>query len=226
MSRAKVQELRCAAYKRSNEFYVEHSRAYQWSEDDDVSDVMVACDERGEALATMRGANADGRAEVEARFECSAELTDEMFPALLLERGATKGGSGGLGLNSLLRYHFLLGALRSETASVVGAVFDGAPRLHLLAELGYEFRQPTRTWDTNLRPRTQLILVTLPRHRIAQATETLRDRFGAVISAFPWHGPTLRYAVGTPRGAPPPGLSPNGIGVTRSRVEPDVETDG
>ncbi len=202
-----VVALRRQAYEASPEFQVRREQAFAWTETDTLGYVPVVWNAGNMALATMRGVVVSTRAEAEWQSECSVQLARRAFPALLLERAATKKERCLGGLNSLLRYHFIAAAMQAGLSSVVGAVFEAAPRVRLLAELGYEFSIPERVWDPNVAPRTRLLIARLANQHMPHALRLLEARLGPLLQRYPWRGRGLELR---PCGFMPP--IPAGLG--------------
>jgi hypothetical protein len=189
-----VEMLRRRAYQRAPEFDVLKRSAYEWTPADDRGYVLAVWSDDNTALATMRGTVVAGRDEAETQLECAVPLAPTFFPALVLERGATCADRSHTGLNSLMRYYFIEAALRLALGSVLGAVFDGAPRLRLLAKLGYEFSKPERVWDPNIAPRTSVLIASLARARMAEACALLLTSLRDVHERFRWYGQPMADA--------------------------------
>ena len=182
---AAIEELRRDAYERAPEFQVSGPIAWEWTQTDQKGHVLAVWDNAGNALATMRGTYAHNRAEAEEQLECSISLAPSWFPTLVLERAATKAGIVQRGLNSLLRYLFIECAIHHKLGSVTGAVFEGAPRLGVLKELGYQFSLAERMWDPNFNQHTPVHIVALARNEMGMARLKLRNRFEETITRFP-----------------------------------------
>jgi hypothetical protein len=127
------------------EGFTAQPEAVAWSESDERGRVL--------GLYTPGGLVASLRLEVLHRPE---ELTPRLdyeflghqvtFPCGLLGKAATAREFRGQGLNTYLRY-LAYEILHGEGVRfVVGTVVPGAPRLHLLRELGYEFRENPHGW--------------------------------------------------------------------------------
>jgi hypothetical protein len=187
-----IEALRRSAYLRAPEFDVLKAAAYEWTQNDDRGHVLAVWDDDASALATMRGTVVAGRDEAEALLECTVPLDTTLFPALLLERGATCSDRSCAGLNTLMRYYFIEAAIRCDLCSIIGAVFEGAPRLRILTALGYVFAVPESMWDENLAPRTPLVIATLGHAQMSRACTLLQDLLDNVQKHFPWCGPQLR----------------------------------
>lgn len=182
---AAIEMLRKEAYERAPEFQISGSEAWEWTEADQKGHVLAVWDNAGNALATMRGTYAHNRTEAEQQLECTISLAPSWFPTLVLERAATKAGIAQRGLNSLLRYLFIESAIQHKLGSVTGAVFEGAPRLGVLKELGYQFSLAERMWDPNFNKHTPVHIVALARNEMGMARLRLRNRFEETITSFP-----------------------------------------
>jgi hypothetical protein len=192
---AAIEALRKEAYEGASEFQIAGKEAWEWSEADANGQVLAVWDREGQALATMRGSFAPNRAEAQNQLECTVPLQPSWFPTLVLERAATKARIAQRGLNSLLRYVFIETAIQHRLGSIIGAVFEGAPRLGVLAELGYQFSLAERMWDRNFNKHTPVHIVALPRKELTMAHLKLRTRFEATIASFPYSGTPIQLPI-------------------------------
>jgi hypothetical protein len=138
----------------------------------------------------MRGTIVADRNTAEQQLECTVELERSLFPAVILERAATRRDVASLGLNSLLRYYFVTAA-QPVARSVIGVVFDGAPRLRVLTEIGYNIAPVHKCWDGNVADYHRVLLATLSRSRFVAAHLALRERVGNLLARFPYRGKPL-----------------------------------
>ena len=189
-----VEALRETAYRRASEFNVIDKRAYIWTQADNRGHVLAVWDGAGQALATMRGIVAVNRSDAETQLECTVALEPNSFPTLILEKAATASQCAKQGLNSLLRFHFIESAYRCNLLSLVGAVFEGAPRLGVLAEIGYDFVPADRMWDPNFAKYSAVQVVALRRVRMQSASALLKGRFASSLERYPWRGETAQLA--------------------------------
>jgi len=90
--------------------------------------------EDGEIISTMRGTLLHDSTNIE-HIHFPADFSN--FPSLYLTRAATKKGSGKTGLNSLLRYFFILQAREKGCKSLTGVANRKMPRVNLLEQIGY-----------------------------------------------------------------------------------------
>jgi hypothetical protein len=183
-----VYRLRLEAYAASREFRLTRPELLLWDEHDDDGIVLVACDASGTMLSTTRGGVVSNVAEAEDALTCSVPLPSSAFPALVLGKGATRRGAGSGGLHSALRYHFLDGVRDSNLGSVLGLVYEGAPRTNLMRRLGYRFERPARFWDPEADALKQPLLAVLDRDRVDAACAELLAELGDLLERFPWAG--------------------------------------
>jgi hypothetical protein len=193
---ADVTALRLNCYRSTESFVLLQPDAVSWGPADDQNIVLVAQASEGVLLSTTRAVMvSDGREAADA-MGCLSALPASLFPAVLLGRGATPQVAGGAGLHSLLRYHFIRAALDSNVGSLLGMVYEGAPRTRLMTTLGYEFVCPSRVWDPEVRPLRPVLVGTLPRERFATAIEKLRLALADLIVHFPFQGAPLALLSG------------------------------
>ena len=76
-------------------------------------------------------------------------------------------------------------------ASVLGVVFEGAPRTRLIESLGYVLVSASDWWYTDVAPRRQTLLAHLHGSRMEDALATLGARAEPALAAFPWQGSPL-----------------------------------
>ncbi len=189
---AEIGNLRLCCYRAAREFELLQPEALAWDAADDANTVLIARSKSGRLLSTTRGSLvADARAAAQA-MGCSNDLPDAVFPSLLLGRGATQHAKGGAGLHSLLRYHFLLAANDSTVQSLIGMVYAGAPRTRLMANIGYEFFQPSEVWDPEVRAHSPNLSAVLRRERFAAALSQLETTLDGLLGRFLPHGTPIR----------------------------------
>jgi hypothetical protein len=186
-----VSDLRSEAYAGAPEFTVRDASALHWSQQDDSNIVLTAWDGEGRALSTTRGDLLTDRDEAQQHMECQLDGIPVRFPALQLGKGATRGSAAGNGLHSALRLCFLEAAVLRDVESVVGIVYDGAPRTRLMRSIGYEFYAPATYWYEDLEPRRQTLIAVLDRHDLSSAVALLSEKFGGLLSAYPCDIPEL-----------------------------------
>ena len=136
---AAISQFRQAQYRRSPDLMLSDESVLLWDEGDERSIVLAVRAQDGSLLSTMRGEPLlDMRAAVRA-LDCSVPVGAPVFPAMLLGRGATREDCEGLGLNSLMRYHFLRFACEQGVGHIYGRVYGEAARTNLMRSIGYTF---------------------------------------------------------------------------------------
>lgn len=193
---AAVEALRKEAYERSREFKVARKEAWAWTEADDKGYVLAAWDREGRPLATMRGIYSSNRKEAQDQLECLlTPLSHTAFPTLVLEKAATDSRLAQRGLNSVLRYVFLEAALQHKLGSMIGAVFQDAPRNKTLEKIGYRFWPVERMWDPNFNEYHPVQLVALSRIDMPMASLMLRKEFGSILERFPYRDSLIQLPI-------------------------------
>ncbi len=193
---ADVVALRLACYRAAREFELLQPQCLEWTAVDEASVVYRALGEGGRLLATVRSgwvASAEALAE---RMGCDCTLPPACFPTLLLGRGATAPDAARQGLHSLLRWHFLQAASALGARSVTGSVYEHAPRVRTMGELGYRFERPQQVWDPEVRPIQAMLVAWMPasdfeaaRHRLAEVLGPALDAYPIDFDAAAAHGP-------------------------------------
>ena len=191
---AEIASLRLSEYSGAKEFTLVEPTLLLWNENDDRDVVLAAWDECGKAISTMRGGIARDRREAEGRLQL--KLPDEyVFPALILDRGATKKEYRGKGLNSALRYLFFLSILDLPVRSVLGAVYDKAPRVETMKSLGYTSSIPSENVQAHVRGNVALIVTYLEHSRIRDACVTLKEMVEPVLNEYPSCGDPVKFEI-------------------------------
>ena len=167
--REAVVTLRLAAYRTAPQFTILNEAAITGCE----GQVLVAeCPDAG-LVATMQVVECQTAEDLRRHGGNLPPAAFQGLPSLLLNRGATRPGRHYQGLNSRLRLLALDGALADERIqSLTGYVYDGAPRLNLLRELGYAFAPVTEN-DHHLCGHTAELFVWLRREQFTAAREQL-----------------------------------------------------
>jgi len=169
-----VARLRRAAYAEAAEFVVADPASLGWARADTMG-LVLGVSTASELVSTMRGTILVDREDAVHTMECEFDVDRVSFPALLLGKGATVAGCQARGLHSVLRYLFLDAAAAVGIATVLGIVYEGAPRTSLMARLGYDLRPVQRHWYTDLLPLTRTIIGTLDAVGYATACDRLRE---------------------------------------------------
>jgi hypothetical protein len=180
-----IEALRLACYRGAREFELLQPECLSWDERDDKGVVYKICDSSGLIFATVRSHWVPSREALERSMGCECQLPDSCFPTLFFSRGATVGWAMRAGLHSLMRYHYLRAAAALGAASATGAVYEHAPRVRSMAELGYVFECPSRVWDPEVRAINRMLVAYLPAAGLASALNTLAAMHEHALAQYP-----------------------------------------
>jgi hypothetical protein len=177
-----INTLLCEEYRRAPEFTLVNESAILWDGNGKEAMVLSAWD--GEmCVATMRADLAMSQDRAAEILGVSIPRRSAAYPALVLTRAATHHEYRRFGLNSALRYHLLSSAC--GVRSVVGIVYDGAPRSNLLCRIGYRFVTVSDEWSAALHPIRPARLAVLDGWALAEAVRLLSDMAAESLAAFP-----------------------------------------
>lgn len=182
-----ITQLRITEFGRSSEFSLKKPEKLEWNQCDDKHVVLAAWDASGLAVSTMRAVQIDNAIEAASAIECTPP-PQVNYPAIIFNSAATRKSHRGLGLNQALRYHFLLSALRGHIQTIISPIYEGAPRIAFMAELGYEFMVPKKNWQTKLAPKRRRIVGLLQRSKMAHALRHLMAQRTDIIRSYPFQG--------------------------------------
>jgi GNAT superfamily N-acetyltransferase len=181
--------LLLAQYSTAREFRLLLPDRLVWDGVSGAGGVAAGWDEAGRLVATMRASLAASAAAAEAGLDVSVALPEAWFPAVVLSRAATAPGLARTGINSLLRWHLLRAAAAQGARCALGLVYQTAPRLTLMTEIGYRFVPPERVWDPEVAPRNPPLLAYLSPDALPPAVASLAARTRDAARAWPWRGP-------------------------------------
>ena len=189
-----INRLRIKEFSRSSEFDLLLADQLKWNRCDDTHIVLAAWANRRKAVATMRAVVVINRSYARACLQCS--LPDQLsYPAIVFNSAATHIDYRRLGLNQAICYHFLLAAVRCGIEAILSPIYQGAPRIDFMKQLGYRFIAPEKNWQTKLLPKNKRILGILPRSQMGRAIDCLRRCRGEVIQDYPWMGSLFDFTV-------------------------------
>jgi hypothetical protein len=191
---AEIFSLRLSEFMRAEEFRLAEPTILVWNERDDRDAVLAAWDGSGEPISTMRGGIARSKQEAEERIKCVLPH-EYAFPSLLLDRGATKEEHRGKALNSALRYYFFRAILGLPVRSVLGVVYEKAPRVNTMMSLGYSLFAPAQIRQTHLLPNRPLLITYLQQSRIRDACDRLETLARVALDEYPWQGSPLQFSL-------------------------------
>lgn len=189
--RDQINALRIREFQRSAQFTLLQPEMLEWNHCDDTSIVLSAWDGPC-AVATMRAVLVCDTAQAESCVQCTVP-SQTAFPAMVFTSAATHWDYRGIGLNQLLRYHFLKIATDHEIQSLLSPMYEGAPRIQFMKDLGYQFTTPPRSWQKKLDPKATRILGILTRSKMPQAIDLIETQRHEVIESYPWKGGPIRF---------------------------------
>jgi hypothetical protein len=182
-----IESLRLASYANAKEFVVRNASPMRWGAADTEHITLAAFDTRGLPVSTVRGALLFTDAETETALECTVPSNLGItFPTLLLGKGATASSQARTGLHNRIRLCFLELALAIGIKSVIGLVFESAPRTRSMRIMGYKFSPCQEWWFTDLIPATQTLIAVLHQERLVGAVDYLRSTEAVSIAQYPW----------------------------------------
>ncbi|PKP02481.1 MAG: hypothetical protein CVU11_11635 [Bacteroidetes bacterium HGW-Bacteroidetes-6] len=180
--------VRQEAYQSSEQFKVLNFSYLEWDDVDDIAIVLGVFNQKNELLASLRGEIIRTRQEAEAKLHYSISPKLDLFPGVLLGRGATSRISRNKGFNSLLRYYYLGLGIDFPFKSMFASVFEKAPRIGLLRDMNYRFTIPDDSHDSQIHVVTREYFVYLERKQFLPSFKFLETKFKDVISRYPWTG--------------------------------------
>jgi drug/metabolite transporter (DMT)-like permease len=181
-----INALRIREFQRSAQFKLLKPEKLKWNQCDDVSIVLSAWD-GATAVATMRAVVVCDTAEAENCVQCNVPKYTP-FPAMVFNNAATHLDYRGIGLNQLLRYHFLKIALDAGIQCLLSPMYEGAPRIQFMKDLGYGFTIPPLSWQNKLAPKATRILGLLTCERMSHAIKLIEAQRRDIITSYPWKG--------------------------------------
>jgi hypothetical protein len=188
--REQINALRVREFQRSAQFTLVQPDKLLWNHCDDSAFVLSAWDGPC-AVATMRAIVVHDRYEAESCVQCRVPM-DTDFPAMVFNNAATDWDHRGMGLNQLLRYYFLKIALGNRIQSLLSPMYEGAPRIRFMKDLGYSFKIPQVSWQNKLNPKATRILGVLAHAMLPQAINFIEAHRHEIIKAYPWKGKRIR----------------------------------
>jgi len=186
---AAISHFRQAQYRRSPDLTLADESVLLWDGQDDHSIVLAVRAHDGAILATMRAEPLSDAQGASRALDCPVPISDPVFPAMLLGRAATRADCRTLGLNSLMRFHFLRFARERGIRHVYGRVYGEAARTHLMRSIGYEFLPHPKgaamsAGTAGVHSPLYVAVLDLETHG-DDALRTLEDRVADLLSRFP-----------------------------------------
>lgn len=186
-----ISMLRIQEFKRANEFKLAKPECLLWDRYDEENIVLGAWD-GPEPVSTMRAVLVRNSAQATQSLQCTVPA-QIAYPAIVLNSGATRLEYRGTGLNSALRYYVLEAAIRDKIKTIIGPIYQGAPRTNFMQKLGYVFMTPTKSWQNKLNPKKVRMLALLKEDRFHQAATLIQKSRAEILSEFPWTGEPVHF---------------------------------
>jgi len=180
--------VRREAYESSEQFKTLNFSYLEWDDVDDIAIVLGVFNENDKLLASLRGEIIKNRSEAENKLHYILPTNKDLFPGILLGRGATLRSMRNKGYNSLLRYYFLGLGIDFPFKSMFASVFEKAPRVGLLRDMNYKFTIPEDSQDKDIEVLTREYFVYLERKSFLPSFQFLQNKFKQTIDLHPWEG--------------------------------------
>lgn len=184
--RRAVTVVRREAFAAAKEFQWHDPKALEWGPEDDHATVIGLWSDSGELMATVRATVLPSALAAESIIEYPIQHLALPGPLMLLTRAATHPAYQRAGSNALLRYAYLSAATQTPLQSVITQVYDHAPRLRIMQEVGFTLTPLHRGWDSEAKAITQPLLAWMLRPTLetgaavalaGQAEAALHTRF-------------------------------------------------
>lgn len=183
--------LRIQEFKRANEFTLVKPEYLLWGRCDEENVVLAAWD-GPEPVSTMRAVLVRNSAQATQCLQCTVPA-HIAYPAIVLNSGATRLEYRGTGLNSALRYYVFEAAIRDKIQTIIGPIYQGAPRTNFMQKLGYVFMAPAKSWQNKLSPKKVRLLALLKETQFNQAAALIKTSRVDILREFPWIGEPIRF---------------------------------
>jgi hypothetical protein len=177
LDRQAVSRVRREAFAQARQFRWSDLAALDWGPEDDRACVIGVWTDTDELVSTVRATVLPSALAAQAIIEYPIEHLRLPGPLLLLSRAATLPAHQRLGGNALVRCAYLAAAARTPVRSVITQVYDAAPRLRTLRQVGFELTPLQGGWDSEACALTQPLLAWMlrpqfePGARIARAAQ-------------------------------------------------------
>jgi hypothetical protein len=192
-SAEQIAALRIECYSNAREFRLLQPECLIWNELDDKGVVLAAFDSE-EPVSTTRGLLVFSARDAEDVMGCEVDLPSSEFPALILGRGATRPDAARMGLHSVLRYYFIGSIIGSPIQSMLGMVYSGAPRTHLMQQIGYTLRKAPRVWDPEVEALQDVLVGHLPAAAFHSARTVLETLVDPALREYAWVGEEINWS--------------------------------
>lgn len=176
-----IAELRKACYRTSPSFSWFDEAALEWT-DADRAAVVLAVQIDGRIVATSRATCRPDRDSVEAVMGYSLAQVPPRFPAMIAGRSATDPRYTRLGLTAIVRHTIVRQAMRVGVASIIGVVYESAPRVRSMLVHGYEPYPCASHWDREAVLRADPIIISMPAAAYPMSLRAIADGSSEVMA--------------------------------------------
>ncbi|HCY86808.1 MAG TPA: hypothetical protein DHV36_16885 [Desulfobacteraceae bacterium] len=185
-----ITELRIREFSRSADFKLLKPEALQWGPVDEAQTVIGVWNGRNQAIATMRMVRVDDADQATDILECALPPVLN-YPGLVFNAAATLADYRRQGFNQLLRYYCIRYARSMGIRSLLSPVYQSAPRIGFMKQLGYVCHDLSDSWQTKLKPNSPRILCVLDSGRFDAALALIETTVPELIRDYPWQGDAL-----------------------------------
>jgi hypothetical protein len=158
LERQAVSRLRRDSFAQARQFHWQDPSALDWGPEDDRACVIGLWNEAGELVSTVRATVLRSALAAQSIIEYPIEHLRLPGPLMLLSRAATSPAHQRCGGNALVRCAYLAAAARAPVRCVITQVYDQAPRLHTMRQVGFTLTPLEGGWDSEARAITQPLL--------------------------------------------------------------------
>jgi hypothetical protein len=190
-----VNTLRRMAYAQQLGFSMNTTSALDWNEDDDVGAVIVVCDRGGRPISSMRLTALGDQEATERFFQYSMDGAPQAYPTLAMSRSSTLPEFGTNGLQGLIRHAYLSAIPGCGLRTVSAIVYDSAPRVNSMRNVGFVLTRCKRHWDSEAQVHAEALVATLDEALFESARAANMQAFGDVIGQCEFDVDGIRSAV-------------------------------
>lgn len=131
------------AFTNSDKF-IAHPATWSWPQDQNPN---LGVFHDSTLISVMKMDRISTPEERSFKLHTDLPLTNLTLPFMYLNKAGTLPEFEGIGLNSLLRYHFIGMARQAGASFLVGTMIKDSPRVRIMKEIGYEFLPNNKKWD-------------------------------------------------------------------------------
>jgi hypothetical protein len=180
--RQAVSRLRREAFAQAPQFHWQDPAALDWGPEDERACVIGLWNDAGELLSTVRATVLPSALAAQAIVEYPIDHLRLPGPLMLLSRAATAPAHQRSGGNALVRCAYLAAAARSPVRCVITQVYDQAPRLRTMRQVGFTLTPLQGGWDSEARAVTQPLLAWMLRPQFEPGAHTALTAWSALGS--------------------------------------------